>query len=102
MCDVREGSGYRGIEISPCLGLSEYIVYISLMTKLITIELPEENEAAFWQFVKGLGGKEPQGNPESDTDISQWHKDGLDQIRAKTNPAAYIPLDAFLKEWESE
>lgn len=31
------------------------------MTKRITIELPEENEAAFWQAVRPLGGREPEG-----------------------------------------
>ncbi len=35
-------------------------------------------------------------------DVPNWHKEGVERIRAQTAPEAYIPLDTFLKEWDSE
>ena len=63
----------------------------------LTIQVPDEQAQALQNEMEQRGFA-----VQVEADIPDWHKRGLDRIRANTPPDAYIPLDEFLKEWESE
>ena len=68
----------------------------------LTVQIPEDKLEQVRSFLHGLGIREDQYQERAGWQVPQWHMDDVRQARAETMPEDYIPLDEFLKEWESE
>lgn len=65
----------------------------------IIVEVPDDKESLVFALMQELGY--PASRVAEPT-VPAWHKEEVRHIRAQTKPEDYIPLDDFLKEWESE
>lgn len=65
----------------------------------IIVDVPDDKEALVLALMQELGY--PASRALEPT-VPDWHKEEVRQIRAQTKPEDYIPLEDFLKEWESE